>query len=150
MKTDLLSWVNKLQAAKEAAKATGHIVGDSDLAAIVSDKIEAAKLSKVDRGAVNHWLNGRRHPNVPQFIALCEALNVSPGQILGAAAADDKVVHFRINDAAVASYIPDVDAAMFDRLRQAPESTRRLALAAAMGVLEKSGSTKPQHRKRQR
>lgn len=149
MKTHLLRWTAKLADAKESAKAAGQIVGDIDLATIVSEKIKAAGLSPVDRGAVNHWLKGRRLPNVPQFLALCEALNVHPADIL--ATGNDKIVQFRARDPGKNHYMTDEEADIYERLREAPMATRRLALAAAMAVLEKSGTaSKPQRRKPQR
>lgn len=151
MKSHLLNWSAKLTAAKEAAKALGQVKGDSDLAAIVSEKIKAAGLSSVDRGAVNHWLKGRRYPNVPQFIALCEALNVQPAEVLALSTyQSENVVSFRAREPARANYITDEESEIFDRLRSAPTATRRLALAAALGVLEKSGPTKRPRRKPQR
>ena len=72
------TWRSFLNEEKVCAKDTGKISGDSDLAEIVSDILEENGRPRVTRGAVNHWLTGKRPPLIPQFIALCQALGTSP------------------------------------------------------------------------
>jgi transcriptional regulator with XRE-family HTH domain len=141
MKQHLLGWVPKIYAAKESAKAAGEITGDTDLSATVSEKLQQAGMKKVDRGAVNHWLKGARQPNVSQFIALCDALKVSPATILS----DDpnKVVRIKARRARELDPPPgpplDPEAEeIIAAIRQAEPSAQRVALAVAKAALEKS------------
>jgi DNA-binding transcriptional regulator YdaS (Cro superfamily) len=141
MKNDYTSWIGKISAAKEAAKAAGLIAGDIDISTIVSEKIKAAGLKPVDRGAVNHWLKGRRQPNVTQFVALCEALRVSPAEVLSST--DKTVVQFRAKEQNPPRYLDldDEDLLAIEQINRATPENRKLALAAALGVLKKSSDS---------
>lgn len=83
MNPEFTSWIAPIAAAKEAAKASGQIKGDADLAAAVSEILETNGLKGVDRGAVNHWLKGRNPPSIVQFLALCKALGLNPSTVFG-------------------------------------------------------------------
>jgi hypothetical protein len=144
MTSHLLNWPRKLvaakEAAKEAAKATGQIVSDVTLSVIISEKLLAAGLQPVERGAVNHWLKGRRQPNVSQFIALCETLSVSPGEILNPRA--QNIIDLPAREPGASSYagFDDDDLRIISLLERSAINVRKLALAAALGVLEKSNA----------
>ncbi len=43
---------------------------------------EIADALGVTRGAVGHWLCGRREPTLTQFVEICTALDVSVGWLL--------------------------------------------------------------------
>lgn len=138
MKQHLTNWVTKLAAAKNAAKEAREISGDADLAAVVSEKLLRAGMKEVDRGAINHWMNGIRQPNVPQFIALCEALKVSPAEILGGT--PSKVIGFHAREPEPAPWgalNPKLEQIITD-IRQADPETQRVALAVAKAALDKS------------
>jgi len=82
MKTELTCWAGPIAKAKQAAKASGRIKGDVDLAATVSEILERAGLpGKINRAGLNHWMTGRTQPNMAQFLALCEALGISPAEV---------------------------------------------------------------------
>jgi hypothetical protein len=82
MKTDLKCWIGPIVKAKQAAKAAGLIKGDVDLAEIVTDMLGQAGLpGKINRAGLNHWMTGRRQPTMAQFLALCEALGISPAEV---------------------------------------------------------------------
>lgn len=138
MKNSLLRWVDQLVAAKERAKDREQIVGDADLAALVTEKLESAGMKKVDRGAVNHWLKGRRQPNVSQFIALCQALKVDPADVL--VGHSEKVVSFQMREPPAAPW-PTLSAeaeAVITRIRRADPTAQQMALAVAKAALEES------------
>lgn len=84
-KSILTGWVKRLSIAKAKAKDDGRISGDIDLAAKVSDTLESIGQKKVERAAVNHWITGNRQPSVVQLLALCDALGVTPCDILDCA-----------------------------------------------------------------
>ena len=81
-KSILTGWVKRLSIAKAKAKDDGRISGDIDLAAKVSDTLESIGQKKVERAAVNHWITGNRQLSVVQLLALCDALGVTPCDIL--------------------------------------------------------------------
>lgn len=83
MKNNLTFWLGPINAAKQSEKDSGRISGDADIAAAVSEILEANALPPVSRGAVNHWLKGIRHPSIAQFIALCSVLNIEPSDVFG-------------------------------------------------------------------
>lgn len=84
MKTDLTCWTGPIAKAKQEAKASGRIKGDVDLAVTVSEMLEQAGLpGKINRAGLNHWITGRRQPTMAQFLALCEALEISPAEVFG-------------------------------------------------------------------
>lgn len=149
MKNNLMGWVSKLSAAKESAKAAGNIDGDADLSSIISEKLESANMKKVDRGAVNHWLKGRRQPNVSQFIALCDALSITPADALSTTPAN--IVQFQVREPAPPPWVdftPDETEVIAEIARATPD-VRRLALAVAKAALDKGGSqTNQSNRKR--
>jgi len=65
-------------------QAAGRITGDVDLAETVTGLLEQAGIpGKINRAGLNHWLTGRRQPSMAQFLALCEALEVSPADVFG-------------------------------------------------------------------
>lgn len=84
-KMALTGWVKRLSMAKAQAKDDGRIKGDIDLAAKVSDTLEGIGQKKVERAAVNHWITGNRQLTVVQLLALCDALGVTPCEILDCA-----------------------------------------------------------------
>lgn len=56
-----------------------------ELAALVEEAVrhnENLPKYHLSRGQVNHWLNGRRHPRLFEFFALCEVLGADPGEVL--------------------------------------------------------------------
>jgi hypothetical protein len=57
---------------------------DADIAAHVTEVMKAWGYSEyeVERGPLNHWLNGRNTPQVTEFVALCSVLDRDPGQVL--------------------------------------------------------------------
>lgn len=140
MKDLIPNWPKRLFALKEAMKARGEIAGDIDLATTISELLDAVHQPVVERGAVNHWLKGRRQPNVAQFIALCRALKVSPADIL----ADDRYhlpacTDLPVRQNAEAARIYEHASAeitdIITLLNRATPEARRLAIAAAKGVL---------------
>lgn len=138
MTNNLLHWVDHLVAAKERAKDRAQIVGDADIAAMVTEKLESAGMKKVDRGAVNHWLKGRRQPNVSQFIALCHALRVDPADVL--IGNTEKVISFQLREPAAGPW-PTLSAeaeAVITRIRRADPTAQQMALAVAKAALEES------------
>lgn len=56
-----------------------------ELAALVEETVrhnENLPDYHVSRGQVNHWLNGRRHPRLFEFFALCQVVGADPGEVL--------------------------------------------------------------------
>lgn len=56
-----------------------------ELAALVEETVrhnENLPDYHVGRAQVNHWLNGRRHPKLFEFFALCQVLGADPGEVL--------------------------------------------------------------------
>lgn len=138
MKPDLPAWVSRLVAAKEAAKEARIIKGAADLSAAVSDTLQQEGMKKINRAAINHWMNGVRQPNVQQFLALCIALKVSPAKILG----DEPctVINFQAREPDPPPWAPlppDLEQIITD-IRTAEPAARRMALAVAKTALEKS------------
>lgn len=66
------SWTARAQAKKKDLRLT-----DGDLAARLAERG-----FDVTRGAVNHWLNGKRPITLDAFFALCEILGADPGDLL--------------------------------------------------------------------
>jgi transcriptional regulator with XRE-family HTH domain len=54
---------------------------DADLSEQIAAELKEGP-GMVERGAVNHWLNGKRQPKLAQFLALCKVLDVSPHELL--------------------------------------------------------------------
>jgi transcriptional regulator with XRE-family HTH domain len=138
MKPDLPAWVSRLAAAKKAAKEAGLIKGDADLSAAISETLQPDGKEKINRAAINHWLNGVRQPNVQQFLALCAALKVSPAKILG----EDPctVINFQAREPDPPPWSPlppDLEQIITD-IRCAEPAARQMALAVAKTALEKS------------
>ena len=71
------TWRGFLNAAKARAKDAGRIDGDSDLAEIVSDILEENGRPRITRGALNHWLTGKRPPSLHQFLTLHATRNTT-------------------------------------------------------------------------
>ncbi len=82
MKPEWQNWHERAKATKEMAKAAGRPLSDVDVAASVSELLEAAGQKPVKRALVNHWLNGRRIPSLVEFFALCHVLQMDPRQVL--------------------------------------------------------------------
>ncbi len=61
----------RLKAAAQIYK-DAHRKTDVDLAAEIG----------VERGNLNHWLNGRRIPKVTEFVALCHLIGAEPAEII--------------------------------------------------------------------
>lgn len=71
------SWHSRLKAMKGR-------MPDVEIASAVEETLQATVRAdySVKRGLVNHWLNGRRSPNLEEFFALCQAIGADPGEVL--------------------------------------------------------------------
>lgn len=144
MKDLLPDWPKRLTAIKDELKARGEIGGDADLAQRISELLSTIDLPEVERGAVNHWLNGKRQPSIAQFVALCFALKAKPGEVIDNAYPKPASTSAqRVAESTATIYeLPDSDIAeIAKQLANADTPTRKMAIAAARGVL--SSATPP-------
>jgi transcriptional regulator with XRE-family HTH domain len=136
--TDLSFWRKTLSSAKATLKAKGEISGDATIAATVSDELEEIGEEGIQRTTINHWLSGKRLPNIAQFIALCRALKVSPADAIGAQA-KHPTPGPHVAQTRAAAYL-DADAVelsrFFDKLQRADPKVRKPAMAAAAAVID--------------
>jgi transcriptional regulator with XRE-family HTH domain len=149
---DLSFWRKTLSDAKADLKARGEINGESAIAATVSEELEGIGEGGVQRTTINHWLSGKRLPNIAQFIALCSALKVSPGDAL-----DDRTSttrhHLSISERAPAAYL-DADtielSRFIERLQRTEPKARKIAMAAAEAVIDTHGPEAGQRKSKRR
>lgn len=75
------TWENWYLRAK-AAKAAVPKLTDVEIAEAISETLEAMDRPTVQRGIVNHWFNGRRQPDLLEYMLLCKVLQADPAEIL--------------------------------------------------------------------
>jgi len=138
MKNHLTRWVVKVAEAKARAKESGQIIGDADLAEVITEKLESAGMKSVDRGAVNHWLKGRRQPNVSQFIALCDALKIAPADVIGSPRAVVRTLELREPTAAAWPPLSPEAEAIIQQIRHAEPAAQMMALTVAKAALDQA------------
>lgn len=126
-----------MKRARDLAKESGRLAGDAEVAAQVSDTLQDLPGEReIQRTAVNHWLTGRRIPNLAQFITLCEALELDPGSLLSLAmrgfSQPPNVHEFAAREPAV-----DDDIAKVLAMMEATDSSgRKIARAGVVAVLK--------------
>lgn len=136
--TELSFWRKTLSDAKATLKAKGEISGDATIAATVSDELEGVGEEGIQRTTINHWLSGKRLPNIAQFLALCKALKVAPGDAIAAHRKQPRP-ELQAAEGEAASYL-NADASelsrFFDRLQRAEPKVRKIAMIAAGAVID--------------
>lgn len=143
MKDLLPDWQARLSAAKQTLKDKGEIAGDTDVAQRVTELLQTIEQPEVERGAINHWLNRKRQPNVAQFVALCFALKVKPSDAIdNEYPVDRNNASHAVHDLAALYQFPESELTEFIALlSSATPEARRIAIAAAKAVL--ASATKP-------
>lgn len=107
----------------KALKAEGQKKDDAEISVLVSEILEASGREAVGRGAVNHWLTGKRVPNVFQYFALCQVLECDPKSLL---TGDEKAPDSAEQSTSVASRPAVQPSAITETERALIEDFRRL------------------------